>query len=279
MAPGVIGAGQGFFVLMNPGAATTSTALFNNAMRSKDYSNSHFYRSSNLVNSSNQENIERHRIWLDLVGPTNETTRTLVAYVEGATLAKDRMFDAFTDYKLAQNFYSLIDDQIMTIQGRGLPFNQEDRVPLGVKIPSNGIYKIAIATVDGLFSSNQAIYLEDTALGIIHDLRQAPYTFTGTSGIVNNRFVLRYTNETLGNDDFITSSDVLIFSSDVISVNAMSRTIQNVKIYNVLGQLLLDSDAVNSDTFETSKLQKNNTTLLVQVTLENGIKVTKKIVF
>ncbi|MCD8518516.1 MAG: hypothetical protein LRY32_02200, partial [Flavobacterium sp.] len=148
MAPGVIGAGQGFFVLMNPGAATTSTALFNNAMRSKDYSNSHFYRSSNLVNSSNQENIERHRIWLDLVGPTNETTRTLVAYVEGATLAKDRMFDAFTDYKLAQNFYSLIDDQIMTIQGRGLPFNQEDRVPLGVKIPSNGIYKIAIATVD-----------------------------------------------------------------------------------------------------------------------------------
>ena len=71
----------------------------------------------------------------------------------------------------------------------------------------------------------------------------------------------------------------MIFSSDVISVNAMSRTIQNVKIYNVLGQLLLDSDAVNSNTFETSKLQKNNTTLLVQVTLENGAKVTKKIVF
>ena len=279
MAPGVIGAGQGFFVLMNPGAATTSTALFNNAMRSKDYSNSHFYRSSNLVNSSNQENIERHRIWLDLVGPTNETTRTLVAYVEGATLAKDRMFDAFTDYKLAQNFYSLIDDQIMTIQGRGLPFNQEDRVPLGVKISSNGIYKIAIATVDGLFSSNQAIYLEDTALGIIHDLRQAPYTFSVNSGILNDRFVLRYTNETLGNEDFETNYNVLIFSSDVISVNAMSRTIQNVKIYNVLGQLLLDADALNSNTFETSKLQKNNTTLLVQVTLENGIKVTKKIVF
>lgn len=278
-APGVIGAGQGFFVLMNPGAATTSTALFNNAMRSKNYSNSHFYRNASAANSGIGENIVRHRIWLDLVSPTNETTRTLVAYVDGATAGKDRMFDAFTDYKLAQNFYSLIDDQVMVIQGKGLPFEQEDRVPLGLKIPSNGIYKIAIATVDGLFSGNQNIYLEDKVLGVIHDLRQNPYSFTGVSGIVNDRFVLRYTNETLGGEDFINNSDVLIFSSDVISVNAMSRTIQNVKIYNVLGQLLLDSDAVNSDTFETSKLQKNNTTLLVQVTLENGAKVTKKIVF
>ena len=210
---------------------------------------------------------------------TNYLTRTLVAYVEGATEGKDRMFDALTDYKSAQNFYSLIGEEVMTIQGKGLPFEQEDRVPLGVKLPSNGIYKIAIGAVDGLFESGQTIYVEDKLLGIIHDLRQNPYSFTGVSGILNDRFVLRYTNETLGNEDFENNSDVLIFSSDVISVNAMSRTIQNVKIYNVLGQLLLDSDAVNSDTFETSKLQKNNTTLLVQVTLENGIKVTKKIVF
>jgi len=279
MAHGVIGAGQGFFVLMNPGAATTSTALFNNAMRSKDYSNSHFYRSSNVVNSSNLDNLERHRIWLDLVGPTNETTRALVAYVEGATLAKDRMFDAFTSYKLAQNFYSLIDDQIMTIQGRGLPFNQEDRIPLGVKIPSNGIYKIAIAAVDGLFSANQNIYLEDNVLGVIHDLRQAPYTFTGTSGIVNNRFVLRYTNNTLGNNDFINNNQVLVISNNTIQVISNTISIGNVKIFNVLGQLLLDSNTMNVSTFETAKIQKNNTTLLVQVTLDNGAKVTKKILF
>ena len=141
------------------------------------------------------------------------------------------------------------------------------------------ILTFEFSALDGLFASGQNIYLEDKLLGVIHDLRSNPYSFSANAGEVNNRFVLRYTNETLGGDDFINNSDVLIFSSDVISVNAMSRTIQNVKIYNVLGQLLLDSDAVNSDTFETSKLQKNNTTLLVQVTLENGIKVTKKIVF
>ena len=40
----VIGGGQGFFVLMNPGVATSSTAIFNNAMRNNIYSNSQFYR-------------------------------------------------------------------------------------------------------------------------------------------------------------------------------------------------------------------------------------------
>ena len=199
--------------------------------------------------------------------------------MEGATLAKDRMFDALTDYKSAQNFYSLIADQVMAIQGKGLPFEQEDRVPLGVKIPSNGIYKIAIAAVDGLFESGQTIYLEDKSLGVIHDLRQNPYSFTGTSGILNDRFVLRYTNETLGNEDFENNSDVLIFSSDLINIQSFNQTIQSVTIHNVLGQLLVNELNVNSDKLEIKSLQKNKAPLIIQVTLENGIKVTKKIVF
>ena len=265
--------------VVTSGAATTTTAIFNNAMRNIGYSNNQFYRSANVVNSAPDGNIERHRIWLDLVSPTNQTTRTLVAYVEGATEGKDRMFDALTDYKSAQNFYSLIDDQVMTIQGKGLPFYQDDKVPLGIKIASNGIYKIAIGAIDGLFEQGQNIYLEDKLLGIIHDLRQAPYTFTGTSGIVNNRFVLRYTNETLGNDDFINNSDVLIFSSDLINIQSFNQTIQSVTIHNVLGQLLVNELNVNSDKLEIKSLQKNKAPLIVQVTLENGKKIVKKLIF
>ncbi len=275
----VIGGGQGFFVLMNPGAATTTTALFNNAMRDKGYSNSQFYRNSNTLTTAPGGDIERHRIWLDLISPTNETTRTLVAYVEGATAEKDRMFDALTDYKSAQNFYSLIADQVMTIQGKGLPFVQEDRVPLGIKIPSNGAYKIAIGAVDGLFAGNQNIYLEDKVLGVIHDLRQNPYSFSVNSGILNDRFVLRYTNETLGNEDFDNDFNVLIASSDVISILATNETIQSVQIHNILGQLLVNEKNISSESFEINTLQKNNAPLIVQVTLENGKKVSKKLIW
>lgn len=276
----VIGAGQGFFVLMDSGAAATTTATFNNAMRNIGYSNNQFYRSANVVNSEPGGNIERHRIWLDLVSPTNQTTRTLVAYVEGATEGKDRMFDALTDYKSAQNFYSLIDDQVMTIQGKGLPFYQEDKVPLGIKIASNGIYKIAIGAIDGLFEQGQNIYLEDKLLGIIHDLRQAPYSFTGTSGVVNNRFVLRYTNETLGNEDFETlDNSVFVIGGDNLSVTSTKESIKDVMVYDVLGRLIKNKQNVNSFNVSLNEIIKTNSALIIYVTLENGKQIIRKVLY
>jgi len=276
----VIGGGQSFFVLMNSGTATTSTALFNNAMRDKGYSNSQFYRSANNVSHNTVGgDVERHRIWLDLVTPS-QTIRTLVAYVEGATQEKDRMFDATTGYKSAQNFYSLIDENnIMTIQGRALPFDAEDKVPLGFKTNVSGNYTLALAEVDGLFSANQNIYIEDKDLGVIHDLKIAPYNFIATAGIHNSRFVLRYTNEALSNEDFELNSNVLITASNTISIHALKDTIQSVHVHNVLGQDLLVQREINATTFEISSLQKNTVPLIVQVTLSNGVVVTKKIIY
>ncbi|MDP5001722.1 MAG: hypothetical protein NWQ15_07465, partial [Flavobacterium sp.] len=248
-------------------------------MRDKGYSNSQFYRNSNSIeNNSVGGNLERHRIWLDFVTPS-QTTRTLVAYVEGATTGKDRMFDAFTDYKSAQNFYSLIDNDIMTIQGRSLPFDVNDQIPMGFKTSVSGNFSIAIAEVDGLFTANQKIYIEDKELGIIHDLKTNPYSFTATSGVNNTRFVLRYTNETLGSEDFENDATVLVSSTDVISISAPHERIQSVQIHNVLGQLLVNETAISASSFQVNSLQKNTVPLIVQITLENGVKVTKKIVF
>lgn len=275
----VIGAGQSFFVLMNPGAAASSTALFNNSMRNTSYSNSQFYRSSNSITTNSLgEDLERHRIWLDLITP-NETTRTLVAYVDGATIDKDRLFDAATNYKMAQNFYSLIVNDIMTIQGRALPFDLNDKVSMGFKTNISGNFSIALAEVDGLFSADQNIYLEDKELGIIHNLKLNPYSFTATSGINNERFVLRYENETLGSDDFTNTDDVLVSSSNVIAIASPNQMIKSVQIHNVLGQLLVNETGISASIFEINSIQKNSVPLIIQITLENGVKVTKKIVF
>lgn len=277
----VIGAGQGFFVLMDAGAATTSTALFNNSMRDKGYSNSQFYR----INSTNQTTAiapsERHGIWLDLVSPTNETTRTLVAYVTDATYGRDRMFDAITDYKSAQNFYSIINEDVMTIQGRPVPFDNLDKVPMGVKIPSTGSYTIAIGAVDGLFTSSiQDIYLEDLELGIIHNLRVNPYSFNATQGIHNTRFKLRYTNSVLGNDDFIDgTNNVFVVSNENLTVSSLKENIETIEIYDVLGRKLYQNKNVNTQSQIVNSIQKTNSGLIIYITLENGKQVVKKAIY
>lgn len=274
---GFLAGGQGFMVNMLDGATGSDNLLFNNSLRNKSYNNSQFYRTSGV---SNIASVEKNRIWLDLINNSNNAAkRTLIGYVGNATNDKDRLYDAFTSVGTTMHLYSIIANDKMTIQGRQLPFDANDKVNLGYFVPASGNYSIGIATLDGLFASGQNIYLEDKLSGIIHDLRSNPYSFSANAGEVNNRFVLRYTNETLGADDFITTSDVLISSSDLIMVHSFKQTIQSVSIHNVLGQLLVNELNVNADTLEVKSLQKNKAPLIIEVTLENGKKINKKLIY
>ena len=90
---------------------------------------------------------------------------------------------------------------------------------------------------------------------------------------------LRYKNETLGSDDFTNTDDVLVSSSNVIAIASPNQMIKSVQIHNVLGQLLVNETGISASTFEINSIQKNSVPLIIQITLENGVKVTKKIVF
>ncbi|WP_300570473.1 T9SS sorting signal type C domain-containing protein, partial [Flavobacterium sp.] len=273
-----IGAGQGFFALMNANtASTTENVIFDNTMRNKSYSNSQFFRST--AAKSNSEN--NGRIWLDIVSSTTNR-RAMVGYVEGASNEKDRLFDADADLKMDFNIYSLIGYEWQIIQSRQLPFDENDVVPLGIKIPSNGNYTIAIGEVDGFFANaTQNIYLEDKVLHIIHDLRSAPYVFTATVGMYNDRFVLRYLNPTLSTDNpEWTGNDVVIYSSNNgIVINSKLENIKEYGAYDVLGRTLISKNKVSSKEILVNSILKSNQALIVKVTLENGMTVTKKIIF
>lgn len=269
---GFIGAGQGFFVLMNNLATSaTENITFNNTMRSNSFDNSQFFRSSN----------ESGSIWVDLIESNGNSVRSLIAYKEGATNFKDRLFDAIGSEKLNFNIFSTIGNEIMKIQGRTLPFDSDDRVPLGIKVPQSGNYTIGIGAVDGFFTNeNQEIYLEDMENNTIHNLRETPYNFSSNAGNFSNRFVIRYTNETLSNDDLIADeANLWVISSDALTVKSTKNTIQSVRVFDVLGRHLAYYPNVNSYEVPLTSIHKNNTGLLIQVTLTNGTIINKKAIY
>ena len=277
---GLIGAGQSFFVLMNDGIAATETVRFSNSMRSRLYSNDQFYRGASGF--KNDEANEKHRIWLDLIAPSKTVTRTVIGYVPGATNEKDRLYDALTDYSSSQNFYSLIDSEIVCIQGRPVPFTTADSVPLGVKIPSNGTYTIAVAAIDGLFlSENQTLYLEDTELNTIHNLSEKPYIFTIDKGIANNRFVLRYTSNSLGKSMVEESAnEVIVTTGDrTITILSKNEPLQKVIISDITGRIIKTENNSNTSTSLSVACDRNNQPLLVQIYFSNGQTRIKKILF
>ncbi|WP_318641836.1 GEVED domain-containing protein [Flavobacterium ardleyense] len=273
---GYIPSGQGFFVAMLHGSTNPGNITFTNALRGSTYNNSVFYKSAADQNSAGEG-----RIWLDIVADDGRNVRTLVAYVEGATNGRDRLFDAITDDKEDLNLFSNIEDDMMKIQGKVAPFVQHDKIPLGIKVPRVGLYSIAIAAVDGLFTdASQNIYLEDMYHNVIHNLRENPYKFNSQGGKFTDRFVLRYTNGTLGNENHSIDPDsVLIACSEQIEVKSVFSEIDKIRIFDVLGKELANFSNVNDFYLAISRVKKENKALIVRVSLINGFVVNKMIIY
>ena len=271
---GKIGAGQAFFVLMNDGAAGSQTVTFNNSLRSDTYDNSQFYRTTS---EASIESLEKNRIWLSLVNSSNIAATTLVGYIQDATNDEDRLFDGVWKPGTELGIYSKIEDKTMIIQGRSLPFNQYDTVPIGVTIPSTGVYNIAINQVDGLFEdASQNIYIEDTVENVIHDLRQNPYSFTAATGNYPNRFVLRYTTSALGIDDNNTVKVYAFISNNVLNIQT-EDSIKEVSVYDVSGKLVNTYKASVSNNKIEEAFPYSNGVYVAKIKLENGQTVSRKL--
>jgi hypothetical protein len=277
---GKIGAGQGFMVNMLHSASTPNTLAFENSLRADallmPYDNTDFYRNAQWF--SNQ----KHRIWLDIVNSTNgNSERTLVGYASQATNGRDHLYDCIHKITGELSIYSLLQDEPYSIQGKGLPFTGNDRIPLGVYVNAPGTYAIALYKTDGLFAGQQPIYLEDKVAGVFHNLKNSPYTVTLPKGEFNNRFELRYAipvNPNL-NIEFVSYEATIkvITQQRVILVQA-EENIKEVMVYDLQGRLLTHLTAVHDLKAQTSPIEEEQQTLIVKIVLETGAVITQKVV-
>ena len=175
--------------------------------------------------------------------------------------------------------YTLSENTKLSIQGRPLPFDVLDIVPLGYKSTINSTYTISLYDFDGLFTE-QNIYLEDKVLNVVQDLKTAPYTFTTGIGTFDNRFVLRYTDSTLGNHHSEFDENAVIIYKNTENnfvISSGSFIMDTVKVFDIRGRLLLDRKGIDASQ-TTFTIGSANEVLLVQITNTDGITVTKKVV-
>jgi hypothetical protein len=287
---GRIAAGQGF---MAKGVFEgTRTATFTNNIRVVG-NNTNFYRMQGALNNERDalllsqknaiEGLERHRIWLDLTNDQGVFKEVLLAYVENATNNYEEAFDGeVIDVGNSVGLYSRLSTHKLGIQGRALPFDVSDIVPLGVQLPIAGSYNLQLSNFDGLFADgNTPVYLEDQLLDVVHNLSQGPYTFVSESGTFDDRFVIRFTNNLLQlpESEFNENSVVVFKNNNTITVQSSLLMMKEVKLYDVRGRLVLAKNNLKTDKVVFENLAIAQQVLLVQITTENGSVVVKKIIF
>ncbi|WP_310557645.1 T9SS sorting signal type C domain-containing protein [Flavobacterium sp.] len=275
---GKIAATQGFFAT----SKTASTVTFNNFMRfdgsGTPFDNTNFYKTKNTKKAIT---IEKHRVWLNLTNTQGAFKQILVGYVTNATNEYDSAFDgrsfngnAFVD------FYSVVNNKRYTIQGRALPFDENDEVPLGYRSTIAGEFSININQVDGLLT-NQAVFLEDKLTNTIVNLKTSSYTFTTAVGVFNERFVLRFVAKTLSTNDFEGKSNQVYVSvkNKQLKINAVGEAIKNLTIYDLSGRTLYQKNNIGSNELTVPNFVSGTQTVMLKIILQSGTIVSKKVIF
>jgi hypothetical protein len=266
---GKIAAGQSFFAT----AKAPGTILFRNAMRVAG-NNNQFFKHGKTAD------LEKHRLWLEMSNTDGAYKQTLIGYIQGATDNYEDQFDGVSfDGHPYIDFYSINNDKKLVIQGRALPFENTDIVPLGYKTTIAGNFTIGINQTDGILS-NQPIYLEDRLTQTVHNLQLGNYTFNTAIGTFDDRFVLKYRSTDLRFDDFDKGKNLIVsVNNKVININALNdNNIDKVFIYDISGKLIYKKDKINSNQFST-QLNFAEQVLLVKIFLENAHEETRKIIF
>ncbi|MXO06315.1 T9SS sorting signal type C domain-containing protein [Flavobacterium sp. HBTb2-11-1] len=270
---GTIASGQGFFVQ----GKEEGSIQFNNSMRIKAR-NSSFFRPS--ISSKAETGNERLRFWLNLYNEKNALKQILLGYAQEASNVMD-YYDAVSFGSNQEiDFYSILEDKKLVIQGKAMPWIESDSFNLGYKTTVKTTLKLEIDHQDILFNEID-IFLVDKTLNKFHNLSEGPYQFDSEAGTFNNRFSIVYYNKALGNgtfeDDF--KSTLVYVKNQIINIQSFNENIKKITIFDISGNELYKKDKLETKKVFVQNLLSSHQVLLVKVTFQNGKSISKKVIF
>lgn len=260
---GTIQVGQGFIA-----KATSGTLSFNNGMRTGNNAGQ-FLRAAQ---------IERNRIWINLTNASGVFSQAMVSYMTGATQGVDAGIDGlyFNDSQIALT--SMIGAAEYSVQGRALPFDGTDAVPLGFKVTAAGNYTIGLDHFDGLFENeSQGIFVKDNSDNSVHNLRTGNYTFASEAGVFNSRFEIIYQAPLAVSNPVWDASAVIVYKQgQELVINTSKVTMAKVQVFDIRGRLLAERGQVNASEVKVFTGTSNGV-LIVKVTSDDNKEITKKV--
>ena len=262
--------GQGFFV---EGTGAGTALVFNNGQRVNDTANQ-FFRTSATTTLSNQ-NV----FWLNLTGSNAQFSQTAIAYKSYATNGIDR-YDAKRIAPGTISLTSIVEGNNLAIQSKS-DFVNTDVVPLSYVVATAGSYSITLDNKNGIFSTGQTIYLRDRLLNVDFNLASGSYTFVSEAGTFDNRFEIVYQTNSLGvTNPIFNESQVVIYKSrsNELSINTGNFVMSSVKIFDISGRLLFEKKDIDASQ-ALLNIGLATEVLLVQITSNDGVVVTKKVLF
>jgi hypothetical protein len=268
---GTLASCQSFFVQTT---SNDGTLVFNNSIRTK-IANNTFARQTT---SSTDD-----KLWINILNEKAEkVSQTGFAFILNASEEYHSKEDVKTFRSNKTTLYSIVDnlDLIINVQS---PFTNSKVIPLGIttfeKVGSQ--LSISIEKKQGVFNNKQ-IFIYDKLNNTYNDISNNNFNFIVTNKIMDDRFVLVFEKIKTKNFENTLSQIEVIDNNNVITVKSIDETkIVSVEVFDIYnfsinGLHLLTIKDINVSQ-ESFKVDEKYKLLLLVITLENGVKVYKKI--
>lgn len=249
---------QGFIVKV----ANAGNLVLNNAMRTS-------------ANGPVYYKGQKDRYWLSLSADQTKLNTSLIGYGMGSTNKFDQNFDAQPFDNNNEGLYSVLNNDLFVIQGRG-DFNNEDSFDLTFNVKKAGTYQINLEKFEGVFE-NQNIFLVDKKLDKVFNLNELKsYSFDTEAGEINDRFSINYQNKTLSTNDLSKKGLVVYAQNKQITISS-KESIKSIKLVDISGRQLQNIQNINTKNYVIN-LNVNPQVVVVVVENTNGTTESRKVI-
>jgi hypothetical protein len=271
---GYIASGQGFMVRPKGVGNVNSTDIvtFKNGQRTKVIpSNEQFFRPI--------AETEKDRYWLRITDAGKRFNEQLIGYVPGSTPEFDDAYDGPINSLSPIKFYTFVNNEKMIIQGKG-EYKVTDRVALGYSKTTTTPekFKISVSNAEGIFGSQQPIFLHDKELNVYTDISKRPYEFTGSAN-TESRFEVVYEvpKPSVKDDKATVTNTVVALGANMLSIQAPD-TIAQVTLYDISGKVVFEKNTTRFITIFEAPVSLSAGVYIAKVKLTNNQTVTQKII-
>ncbi|MDI5895452.1 LamG-like jellyroll fold domain-containing protein [Flavobacterium algoritolerans] len=258
---------QGFFVdayldsdlsgTMIPTTVDGGNLIFKNSQRvfvKESAGNSLFMKTIGTTKSSAKgsdvETETRSKIRLGFDSSIGAHRQLLLGADSNTTAMFDIGYDApMFDLSVNDMFWEI--NNIEYVIQAVTDFNENQVIPLGLTVGTEGKIKIKIDALENISGTTQ-IYIHDNITGIYHDIRTSDFTISLAAGEYRNRFSLRFTNKTLDVDENNLNDGLIVLYSNnykvlIIQNKALDSNVNEVRLFNILGQAVANWDVKNEN--------------------------------
>ncbi|WP_298364985.1 LamG-like jellyroll fold domain-containing protein [uncultured Lutibacter sp.] len=222
---------------------------------------------------------QRTKFRIGFNAPNGSHRQLLIGFDERASEGVDYGFDGLIKELNNDDMYWEIENEKYVIQGTN-QYALDSEFPLGLIINEAGTISIEVDALENIKDGTK-LYIKDNLTGETYDITSSPVEFDLESGVYSDRFFLVFQPRLKSINEVALVEGVTIFmnnsTSELQIKKILDTTIQEVTLYNSLGQLMGTWNGISDDRLISIPLTLSAGVYFSKVETTEGL-ITKKII-